>query len=425
MSKYFSVKNTTHLVILLFCFLLMPAGASAQSVAFGMQNSMTVQRACDVYKEENGMVTMEVESAPVSADWTLETSLAGALGTGYYEWKTGNPSMGIDGSGQGVLDYEFEITDPGTYRFLFRASAPDTREHNDAWMRFPDNPGEARKSNGGSLDILNQNQWFKVYENKGGDKWAYEARTIDEDPHLIYAIIDAPGVYSVQLSGRSTMFKIDRIVLFKDTVSEETATDTNNPESGCSTLPVELTSFEGLADGDDVVLDWETASELNNAGFDVEFSADGGSTFAKVGYVAGAGTSNEATTYRFRHTPQGFAGQTVQYRLKQLDFDGTFEYSNAVSVSLLGGNAMKLHPAYPNPFNPETTLSFTLPTESQVTLTIHDATGRVVQELVNGVRQAGYHSEQFQANDRMASGLYMYRLVTPVQTLSGTFMLLK
>ncbi len=380
---------------------------------------------CDVFLESNGLVVIETESVPTKASWSLQNTLAGATGNGYYEWKTGDPSGGIDAAGQGILSYPVEITQAGTYRFLFRTAAPHTTEHNDAWGRFPDNPAEARKSNGGSVVDLIQNNWFKVYQNQGKDKWNFDARTVDNNPHEIFALISSPGVYRVELSGRSTQFKVDRLVLFSENVSEATATDINNMESGCSSLPVELTSFEGMVDSGEVVLSWSTASELNNAGFEVEFTPDAAGTFTRVGFVAGNGTTNEAVDYRFAHTPAGFAGRTVQYRLKQLDFDGTFEYSDVIAVSLPAATTMALHPAYPNPFNPVTTLSFTLPVESHVRLSVYDASGRLVQELIDGVQPAGYHSAHLEVNASMSSGLYFYRLSTPAQTLTGVVTLLK
>lgn len=401
--------------------------AMGQSVLHTKSNTSfsTAQQSCDIYEASGGMVVIETESDNPAGEWTLQNDISGATGDGYYEWKHGNNSMGIDGSGQGVLSYAIEFPQAGTYRFLFRTAAPDKTEHNDAWIRFPDNDVEGRKSNGGSVVDLGQNTWFKVYQNKGSDIWNFVAHTVDNNAHQIFALIDSPGVYRLEMSGRSTLFKVDRFVLFNDTVSESTATDLANAESGCSSLPVELTAFSGLVDGGAVALNWETASELNNAGFDVEFSLSADGTFNKVGFVAGAGTADEVQRYRFTHAPEAFAGQTVYYRLKQVDFDGTFAYSDVIAVALPAAAGTALHPAYPNPFNPEATISFTLATTSEVQLSVYDTSGRLVEELVNGVREAGFHSEKFQPASDLASGMYLYRLVTPAQTLSGTVMLLK
>ncbi|MFK7843987.1 MAG: T9SS type A sorting domain-containing protein [Rhodothermales bacterium] len=428
MLSYIKVKRSILAFLpLVLVVALSPAAANAQSVVSVRSNDglMEAQRSCDIFEESGGLIVMETESDNPAGSWTLQNNISGALGTGYYEWKSGNSSGGIDGSGQGILSYSVEINQTGTYRFLFRTAAPHTTEHNDAWIRFPDNDLEAKKANGNSNADLTRNVWFKVYQNKGGDAWNFDAHTVDNNAHQIFAIIDTPGVYRVEMSGRSTMFKVDRFVLFHENVSQSTATNTGTPESGCSSLPVELTSFAGLVDGEEVVLDWTTASELNNAGFDIEFAREAGGDFSKIGFVSGSGTSNESLDYTFAHTPGGLSGQTVYYRLKQLDFDGTFEYSDVVAVNLSLAPVAVLHPAYPNPFNPSATISFALPVESEVQLSVYDASGRLVQELINGVRSAGFHSEVFQATDEMASGMYMYRLVTPAKTLSGTVMLLK
>lgn len=400
-----------YIITLFACFFLFTLPAGAQH--------------CEVYLESGGLVVLETEAEPAAASWSLQTAVAGATGSGYYEWKSGDPSQGIDGSGQGILSYPIEITQAGTYRFLFRTAAPHTTEHNDAWVRFPDNDVEARKANGGSVQDLGQNTWFKVYQNKGGDAWNFDAHTIDNNAHQIFALIDSPGVYRVELSGRSTQFKVDRLVLFNENVSENTATDTGNAPSGCSSLPVELTAFDGLVDGDDVALAWSTASERNNAGFAVEFAPEAGGDFSEIGFVAGYGTSDLPRDYAFTHRPAGFVGQTVYYRLKQLDFDGAFAYSDVLAVALPASHVTVLHPAYPNPFNPATTLAFTLPAESHVRLAIYDASGRLVQELIDEVRPAGYHHATFEAQEMLSSGLYLYRLVTPAKTLSGVVTLLK
>lgn len=411
MRKYLPLKVAIPKILpILALLIVLPAQSSAQS--------------CDIYKESGGLVVMETEAVPVAGSWSLQNGISGATGTGYYEWKTGNSSGGIDGSGQGILSYDFEITQAGTYRFLFRTNAPHTTEHNDAWIRFTNTDVEARKSNGGSVIDLGQNTWFKVYQNKGADSWNFDAFTVDNNRHEIFALIDSPGVYTMEMSGRSTMFKVDRFVLFDDRVSEASASDINNPESGCSSLPVELTSFDGLVNGDEVTLRWETASETNNAGFDIEFAPQG-EDFSKIGFVPGGGTSNEALTYHFTHAVAAFQGQVVSYRLRQVDFDGAFEYSDVVSLVLSASETTLLHPAYPNPFNPSTTIAFTLPAESQVQLSVYDGAGRLVQTLFDGILPAGHHTSAFEVNSDVASGMYLYRLVTPARTLSGTVMLLK
>ena len=405
----FSIRKYNVLLAGLFVLGLTPAISHAQT--------------CNgVFIEENGLAIMEIESAPLSDDWSLQTELGDYTGSGYYEWKHGNEANIIDSPGGGILSYPIQISKTGVYRFLYRTAAPHPTEHNDAWIRFRDNPVEARTDDGDVIN-LGQDVWFKVYQGKGQDSWNFAAHT-EEGPHQVYATINSPGVYRLEVSGRSTLFKMDRLSLYHfDTVSYGQATNTSTGESECL-LPVELTSFDGVVDGDEVILHWETASELNNAGFDVEFSASPGGAFSKIGFVAGNGYAEESITYQYRHEAAGFAGQTVYYRLKQVDFDGAFEYSDVVAVPLPAARAAALHPAYPNPFNPTTNISFTLPAEGATRLTVFDTMGREVQELVNETLPAGYHTRTFDATG-LANGTYMYRLETPALTLTGRVLLVK
>ena len=409
----------------LFIGLMMLHPTLAQPKQHSSQHALSASAriGCDgVFVEENGLAIMEVESAPVAGSWSLRTDLADYTGTGYYEWKHGDNSMTIESAGKGILTYPIRITKTGTYRFLYRTAAPHSTEHNDAFIRFRDNPVEARTS-GGDVINLGQDVWFKVYQGKGQDSWNFAAHT-EDGPHQVYAIINTPGDYRLEVSGRSTLFKMDRLSLYHfETVSYGTATNVSTPESECL-LPVELTSFTGLINGTEVDLNWTTASELNNAGFEVEFSEDADGPFSTIGYVEGRGITNETTSYRFSHTFAGFEGKTVFYRLKQLDFDGTFEYSPVISMTLPSSAAALLHPAYPNPFNPVTTISFTLPAESHVKLAVYDTMGRQIEALIDDLMPAGYHSRPFQAAG-LANGTYIYRLETPSQTLTGSVLLLK
>ena len=409
--------------LLVIAFTPLSAGAQSMQASTTKFEKLNTQPACDgFFQEENGLVIMEVETADLAGDWSLQTGIAGYTGNGYYEWKHGDNSMTIESPGLGILTYPIQINQTGTYQFLYRTAAPHSTEHNDAFIRFRDNPVEARTVAGDVIN-LGQDAWFKVYQGAGGDNWNYAAHT-EDGPHQVYAIINTPGIYRLEVSGRSTLFKMDRMSLYLfGTVTYGMATDVSKPESQCL-LPVELTSFSGVVDGSEVVLNWTTASELNNAGFDVEFSDTENGSFEKIGFVAGNGVSNEPIDYRFSHQISGLEGQTVYYRLKQLDFDGQFEYSDVVAIDLPTATVATLYPAYPNPFNPSTTISFTLPVEGKIQLSVYDAMGREVRELIDGVLPAGYHTRHFEATG-MANGTYMYRLVTPAQTLTGTVLLLK
>lgn len=178
-------------------------------------------------------------------------------------------------------------------------------------------------------------------------------------------------------------------------------------------LPVELSSFTSTVNGRNVELNWATAEELNNSGFDVERSVAGTSSWAKIGFVAGNGTTSEAKSYSF--SDRGLATGDYSYRLKQIDYNGNFEYFNLSNEVIIGvPTAFDLGQNYPNPFNPSTKIDYAIPFEGKVSLTIFDNSGREVAKLVNGNLSAGYYTASFDASS-LSSGVYYYRL-----SISGT-----
>jgi len=178
-------------------------------------------------------------------------------------------------------------------------------------------------------------------------------------------------------------------------------------------LPVELVSFNAFVEKRVVKLKWSTATELNNSGFYVEKSYDDQNWFS-LGFVEGKGTSSETNNYSF---DDSIHTQSVQYyRLKQTDFDGTFEYSNVIEVNSNSASfSFQLYQNYPNPFNPVTTIKFDIPSENEINLTLFDMLGREVKTLFKGKAPAGTMTVDFNA-DGLPSGVYIYRLK------SGNFM---
>ncbi|MDT3696842.1 MAG: T9SS type A sorting domain-containing protein [Ignavibacterium sp.] len=170
-------------------------------------------------------------------------------------------------------------------------------------------------------------------------------------------------------------------------------------------IPVELTSFTAKSDNNTVTLNWTTATELNNSGFQIERS--NGSDYQSVGFVAGHGTSTSAHSYVF--VDQNLETGTYTYRLKQVDLDGTFEYSKAVEVEVLGLREYTLDQNYPNPFNPSTTINFSLAVDSKVSLKVFNVLGQEVASLLNGQMSAGSQKVSFDASS-LNSGVYFYRL---------------
>jgi len=172
-------------------------------------------------------------------------------------------------------------------------------------------------------------------------------------------------------------------------------------------LPVELSSFVSVINGNNVTLNWSTSAETNNAGFDIERSSVNGS-WTKIGAVSGNGTSS--TSHSYSYTDRSVASGTYNYRLKQVDFNGNFEYYNLGNEVIIGVPVkFDLSQNYPNPFNPTTKINFDLPVNGNVSLKIFDLSGKEVMTLVNDTRTAGYYSVSFNGAN-LSSGIYFYSI---------------
>ncbi len=184
----------------------------------------------------------------------------------------------------------------------------------------------------------------------------------------------------------------------------------NNP------IPVELTSFTAEYSNSEVILKWTTASELNNAGFDIERSTDN-EEFSKIVFLIGFGTTTEI--HQYSYSDNNISASTYYYRLRQLDYDGTFTYSKVVEIDADLPMEFELHQNYPNPFNPLTTIDFALPVDANVNLSIYNSIGEHVRDIINAFYSAGNYKINFDAST-FASGIYLYRL--NAVKLNGTFL---
>ena len=193
-------------------------------------------------------------------------------------------------------------------------------------------------------------------------------------------------------------------------------------------IPVELSSFTATAINNNVQLKWSTASELNNMGFEIERKGplstpslrEGTSQtslrgdWGAIGYVDGYGTTTDIQHYSF--SDNNLESGVYSYRLKQIDFDGTFSYSNTIEVDLNGLTSFTLEQNYPNPFNPSTKIKYTIPLVGTslmnfVQLKVFDVLGNEVATLVNELKPAGVYEVTFNASE-LSSGVYIYKLQT-------------
>ena len=171
-------------------------------------------------------------------------------------------------------------------------------------------------------------------------------------------------------------------------------------------LPVELTRFDAVADGPAAVLRWTTASETNNAGFEVEEKTNDG--YRQVGFVAGRGTTTVEQQYehRLEDLPPG----RHTFRLRQIDFDGTFAYSPEVELTVALGDAFVLSPAFPNPFHSRTTVRFAVRKPGDVEVGLYNVLGQRVRVLYRGTVPAGDVQVLDIDAGGLPSGTYFVRL---------------
>lgn len=181
-------------------------------------------------------------------------------------------------------------------------------------------------------------------------------------------------------------------------------------------IPVELQSFSANVIGTDVLLNWITSTEKNNSGFEVQRKTQEENEFKTLIFIEGNGTTTEQNSYSFidKNSPSGF----VTYRLKQIDLDGSFEYSNSIEVEVISPKVFSLEQNYPNPFNPSTKIKYVIPnfetlqsTSIQVTLKIYDVLGNEITTLVNEQHLPGIYEVEFNTKEmNLTSGVYFYQL---------------
>lgn len=218
--------------------------------------------------------------------------------------------------------------------------------------------------------------------------------------------------------------------------------DWQNP--GGSPLPVELISFTANVGTDFITLHWQTATEVGNYGFEVEKAVGSASTslstrkqsavsnWEKVGFIAGAGNSNTSKNYSF--VDSDVTSGKYFYRLKQINTNGSFEYSNEIEIEITQPKEFSLYQNYPNPFNPTTTIKYSIsllhtPLSGGigggfVTLEVYDILGNEVATLENEKKSAGNYEVKFDASN-LASGIYLYKLQSGEFVSVKKLMLLK
>ena len=188
--------------------------------------------------------------------------------------------------------------------------------------------------------------------------------------------------------------------------------------TGGDPIPVELVSFSTNVTNNEVYLNWTTATETNNQGFEIlRTNQNEIDNWNKIGFVTGYGTTTETQHYSFTDNDVGTG--KYRYKLKQLDYDGSFEYSQIIEAIVDAPTKFSLEQNYPNPFNPNTKIKFSIPQDvrgerQEVTIKVYDVLGNEVATLVNEEKPAGEYEVEFSlgrdSSPDIASGIYFYTL---------------
>jgi hypothetical protein len=251
-----------------------------------------------------------------------------------------------------------------------------------------------------ALAVFSTPSGLGIYTPNGNQLHFFTAVTGLRSVYLLpggtYLVTNAAGVHEID----STNGNLIRTIYTSGSMQYISLVD-------YSTIPVELTSFNANVSGTDVVLNWSTATETNNSGFAVERGKDNYS-FEQIGFVPGFGTTTEPKSYSY--TDQSVSSGKYYYKLKQIDFDGSFKYSDLVEVEVSLPTKFALEQNYPNPFNPSTSIQFSLPVDAQVTIGAYNLVGEKVSEIIaSGNFSSGSHNVTFDAS-KLTSGIYFYRL---------------
>jgi len=268
---------------------------------------------------------------------------------------------------------------------------------------------------------------YKIYKTSdGGDTWPETTFPLPIDPAFMCGVPGYSGVFVVTApitnvgsgytldGGNSWQLLENSLDLAISTFTSGTvgwSTSWNSPiiykyVGPPMPVPVELTLFAAVPKGNEIILSWSTATELNNLGFEIQRSIEGNEFFT-IGFVNGHGTTTEQQNYTY--TDKNLENGEYYYRLKQVDYDGSYEYSDVVEVDFAAFNSYLLEQNYPNPFNPTTTISFNVAEKSNVKISILNSIGEELAEVLNEEKEAGYHQVEFNAAN-LPSGVYFYQL---------------
>ncbi|HZW38218.1 MAG TPA: SBBP repeat-containing protein [Ignavibacteriaceae bacterium] len=241
--------------------------------------------------------------------------------------------------------------------------------------------------------------FLALFDSTGNPEWLKHFTGSDVDKGFAMDVDYGTNLY-ITGSFKGATFNLDGT-----TYATSGAEDIFYARVGFNVVPVELTSFSASVNGKNVTLTWNTATELNNAGFEIERSTDK-VNFSKIGFVSGKGTITENSLYTYTDINPGTS--TFYYRLKQKDFDGSWTYSNIVEVNVSLPTSFSVSQNYPNPFNPSTQFNFSIPVDARVNIAIYNTIGQKLYETSSDYK-AGTYTQNINGNN-FSSGIYFYTI---------------
>ena len=257
------------------------------------------------------------------------------------------------------------------------------------WLDTRDNPGSYNSA------------LYYSYSTDAGVTWSQNEKLSDSfNPHVGWPQQDKMGDYFHMVSDSN-----GASLAWAATFNNEQ--DVYYSYIATTIVPVELVSFSYSVEGNTVNLSWSTATELNNRGFEIQRSLNE-TNWSTIGFREGKGTTSEPQQYSYSDNLSGVESSRLYYRLKQIDFDGSFEYSNTLEVGVVP-STYSLSQNYPNPFNPSTKIKYSIPQSSNVVIKVFNVVGDEVSILVDGQKQAGTYELTFNA-ENLPSGVYFYQL---------------
>jgi C1A family cysteine protease len=194
-----------------------------------------------------------------------------------------------------------------------------------------------------------------------------------------------------------------------------------------SNVPVELTSFTAINKGTKILLEWVTSTETNNQKFEIyrrDFENEKSNDWMLIGFRESKGTTSEQTFYNFVDEITGINATALEYRLKQIDYNGSYSYSEIITINNLAPNGFMLEQNYPNPFNPSTHIKYAIAGKQFVSLKVYDVLGNEITTLANEEKPAGTYEVEFNAN-HLSAGVYYYTIVTDNFVQTKKMILLK